>query len=403
MVVAQITVAYYNSFRAVARVLSREISWTVDVVNWYVQDGSRNKCRTFIYMISSAGSLSTCNNVVFSIVGAANGAIFPLANTGTLNGLTMDLRDSRPRRLLWSDWSSTSGNMFGFVRSLDQDGNLNVVAGNSGSQGFAGDGIYALDPTVRLGGWLSMLVTPNGDIIGSDQGASRVRRIQASNNFIYTHIGSSTIGCGGDESAPAASGAGAQNVNGMFRDNDTGDLYFVHGASCHRGRRLASSNSLLKAWAGVATSGTLTSGDGGPATAATFKTPYAVTMFKNTSTGDKWWFIAGTLHAYTRGALLDCALITILTSYIYHRLSSPSGYATCAHPLVFTHWRPSICAERDGHVIRRIRPNGIIETIAGTGTATSTGDGGLATSATLNGPRDLAVDARDGTLYFSGA
>lgn len=263
----------------------------------------------------------------------------------------MDLNDARPKRLLWSDWSSTSGNMFGFVRSLDQDGNINVVAGNSGIQGFAGDGISALDPTVKLGAWLSMLVTPNGDIIGSDQGASRVRRVAASNGYIYTHIGSSAIGCGGDEGAPAASGAGAQNVNGLFLDADNGDLYFLHGASCHRGRRLMSSSSLLKAWAGVATSGTLSSGDGGPATAATFRTPYAVSMFKNASSGAKWWFIA----------------------------------------------------ERDGNVIRRIRPDGIIETIAGTGLATSTGDGGPATAATLNGPRDLAVDTRDGTIYFSGA
>lgn len=284
-------------------------------------------------------------------MGAANGAIFPLSNTGTLNGLTMDLNDARPKRLLWSDWSSTSGNMFGFVRSLDQDGNIDVVAGNSGIQGFAGDGISALDPTVKLGAWLSMLVTPNGDIIGSDQGSSRVRRVAASNGYIYTHIGSPTIGCAGDEGAPTASGAGAQNVNGMFRDGDTGDLYFVHGAPCHRGRRLTSSNSLLKAWAGVATSGALSNGDGGPATAATFRVPYAVSMFKNASSGDKWWFIA----------------------------------------------------ERDGNVIRRIRPDGIIETIAGTGLATSTGDGGPATAATLNGPRDLAVDTRDGTIYFSGA
>ncbi len=50
--------------------------------------------------------------------------------------------------------------------------------------------------------------------------------------------------------------------------------------------------------------------------------------------------------------------------------------------------------------IRKIDKNGIIRTIAGTGTAGFAGDGGLATSAQLNEPNGLAL-AADGTLYVA--
>jgi uncharacterized protein (TIGR03437 family) len=50
-------------------------------------------------------------------------------------------------------------------------------------------------------------------------------------------------------------------------------------------------------------------------------------------------------------------------------------------------------ADTANSVIRKISPSGTINTIAGTGTAGSTGDNGVATSAQLNNPLDVAVDA----------
>jgi DNA-binding beta-propeller fold protein YncE len=53
--------------------------------------------------------------------------------------------------------------------------------------------------------------------------------------------------------------------------------------------------------------------------------------------------------------------------------------------------------------IRRIRPDGaghVIDTVAGNGTYGYSGDGGPATSASLRGPADVAVDA-DGNLYIA--
>jgi sugar lactone lactonase YvrE len=54
----------------------------------------------------------------------------------------------------------------------------------------------------------------------------------------------------------------------------------------------------------------------------------------------------------------------------------------------------------DKHVVRKVSANGIITTVAGNGTPGYTGDNGPATSATLNGPLNVAVDV-SGNLYIA--
>lgn len=56
--------------------------------------------------------------------------------------------------------------------------------------------------------------------------------------------------------------------------------------------------------------------------------------------------------------------------------------------------------EYDGHVIRRVDAKGIITTIAGTSANGYTGDGGPATKATLNKPHEIRFD-RNGDLFFT--
>ena len=57
-------------------------------------------------------------------------------------------------------------------------------------------------------------------------------------------------------------------------------------------------------------------------------------------------------------------------------------------------------ADLGNNRVRRIGPDGVISTVAGTGTAGSAGDGGPATDAQLMAPRNLVVDA-SGNLYIS--
>ena len=60
-------------------------------------------------------------------------------------------------------------------------------------------------------------------------------------------------------------------------------------------------------------------------------------------------------------------------------------------------------ADSGNNVIRRIDArSGVITTVAGTGTAGNTGDGGPATAAALNHPRGIALEG-DTTLYIANS
>jgi sugar lactone lactonase YvrE len=75
------------------------------------------------------------------------------------------------------------------------------------------------------------------------------------------------------------------------------------------------------------------------------------------------------------------------------RLNGPIGLAADALGNLFI-------ADGYNHRVRKVTPNGIITTVAGTGTAGFSGDGGKAADARLNGPVGLAVDSA-GSLFIT--
>lgn len=75
------------------------------------------------------------------------------------------------------------------------------------------------------------------------------------------------------------------------------------------------------------------------------------------------------------------------------RLRSPSGVASDKGGNIYV-------ADTANHRLRRIGPDGRIDTIAGTGEAGYSGDGNLALTAKLRSPMGVAVDG-EGNVYFS--
>ncbi|HXB73924.1 MAG TPA: IPT/TIG domain-containing protein [Candidatus Acidoferrales bacterium] len=75
------------------------------------------------------------------------------------------------------------------------------------------------------------------------------------------------------------------------------------------------------------------------------------------------------------------------------QLSLPMGIAVDGAGNVYV-------ADRDASVVRKIAAGGVISTVAGTGVAGFSGDGGPAAAANLNGPFGLALDS-GGNLYIA--
>jgi len=67
------------------------------------------------------------------------------------------------------------------------------------------------------------------------------------------------------------------------------------------------------------------------------------------------------------------------------QLSEPVGVAVGSDGSLYI-------ADRDDAVVRRVTPNGIITTVAGTGVIGYSGDGGVATNAKLSDPENIVVD-----------
>ncbi len=126
------------------------------------------------------------------------------------------------------------------------------------------------------------------------------------------------------------------------------------------------------------------SGDGGPATDAQLDCPAGVAV---DAAGDL--FIADYGNSVVRKVSPAGVISTVLPGW----WGNPYGLAVDAAGDLFIAYEVS-------SVIRKMTPTGVISTVAGNGTWGYSGDGGLATSAALNQPTSVAVDAA-GDLFIS--
>ena len=149
--------------------------------------------------------------------------------------------------------------------------------------------------------------------------------------------------------------------------------------------------------AGNGTSGS--SGDGGVATAAQFRSPIGVAVMADGSV-----LIADTVDHRVRRVAPDGVISTFAGTgaagfsgdgglAITAQLNGPSGVAVAADGGV-------LIADRLNHAVRRVAPDGVISTVAGTGVAGFSGDGGPATAAEFRSPTGVAV-APDGSVLIA--
>ena len=211
---------------------------------------------------------------------------------------------------------------------------------------------------------------------------------------ITTIAGTGTAGSTGD--GGSATSALLNAPFGIALDSNGDNVYIAEYGN--QKIRMISSAGIITTIAGTGTAGS--TGDGGPATSALLSSPRGVSVDSNGNV-----LIADTANNKIR-KISTSGIITTIAGTGTAGSTGDGGRATSAllsvpfGIAVDTNGDNVYIADYGNQKIRMISTAGIITTIAGTGTAGSTGDGGRATSALLSGPRGVAVDT-NGIVYVA--
>jgi sugar lactone lactonase YvrE len=265
-------------------------------------------------------------------------------------------------------------------------GRLVLVAGG----GTAPDNTPA-DQT-RLSSPFGVGFDPEGSLIFVELTGERVRKI-GPDGFVRTLAGTGRKGDGGDD-GPAAKA----EFNGMhsLAVAASGDI-FVADTWNNRIRKIDARTGRISAFAGTGRKGF--AGDGGPALQAEFGGIYCIALDERSGS----MYLADLDNRRVRVIDLKTGIVSTLAGNGKKGVPR-DGAAARSEPLV----DPRAVAvdgqgnvyilERSGNALRVVDRAGAIRTVAGTGAKGSSGDGGDARTATLNGPKHLCIDPRGQVL-----
>lgn len=263
----------------------------------------------------------------------------------------------------------------------------------TGTGGYNGDNIQATAAEVNTP---SDMATDNaGNIYIADFLNNRIRLVTVSTGIITTFAGTGTGGYNGDNIQ--ATTAELTEPTGIAVDT-LGNVYIADYIN-YRIRKVVISTGIITTVAGTGTLGY--NGDDIAATAAELQDPEGV------STDDSGnVYIADTYNYRIRKICVKTGIITTVVGNGVNSYSGDGGPATACE---IGHTE-KIKSDGAGNLIvpdennERVRyvdlATGIITTVAGTGTAGYTGNGGPATAAKISGPEGVTVDAL-GNIYFA--
>ena len=269
------------------------------------------------------------------------------------------------------------------IRKLDTTGQITIIAGTIGTQGFSGDTGSATSAALDSPQGLALDTSSNLYI--ADTHNHRIRKLNLATGTLTTIAGTGTPGFSGDGSSETAA---QLNLPTALALDITGNLYLADTGN-HRVRKI-SVTGIITTIAGTGTQGF--SGDTGPATAATIDSPTGLAV----DTANNL-YLADTHNHRIRRIDSATGIITTIAGTGIPGLSGDTDVATAAnlalpHGLTIDANGNLYLADTANHRIRRIdAATGIITTIAGDGTQTFSGDGGPAINASLDSPRNTAL------------
>jgi uncharacterized protein (TIGR03437 family) len=273
------------------------------------------------------------------------------------------------------------------VRRVTPNGIITTIAGN-GQQGYSGDGGPAT--LASLSRPFGLTTDTNGNLYICDEGNSRIRRVSTAGVITTFAGGGTNVNPFGIPATTAALkspvGIASDSAGSVYiADEDYGQVFRVE------------QSGIITRVVGTALRGS--SGDGGPALLASLNTPTEVTVDRE---GNLYIGDTGN-HRLRRVA--GNQVITTYAGNGGFKFAGDGGPATSAAlnvPVAVTldYLGNLYIPDCGSHVVRRVTRDGTISTFAGNGTEGISGDGGPATSARLSCPADVAVD-NSGNVYIA--
>jgi len=267
-------------------------------------------------------------------------------------------------------------------------GNLKSIAGN-GTAGYAGDGGSAVAAELFVPDGVAS--DAQGNLYIADTGNNVIRKVDTAGK-ITTVAGNGTAGFSGD-GGPATS-AELSTPFGVTVDA-AGNLYIMDSGNARI--RKVNTTGTITTFAGNGTFGF--SGDGGPAISA------ALSLIQGAR-----FDAAGNLYVpqctFDAVRKIDTkGIITTVAGTGTTGFSGDSGLATsaqlnCPSGVTIDAAGDFFIADTFNNRIREVNAQGIITTIAGTGTAGYSGDDGPAIAAEVSIPNDVVLDPA-GDLYIA--
>lgn len=282
------------------------------------------------------------------------------------------------------------------IRKIDASGNISTIAGGA-FLGFTGDGGPATAANINIGMDNSDIICDNaGNIYFTDVYNSRIRKINTSGD-ISTIAGSSSTGSHAGDGG-AATAANLNRPCGLALDA-AGNMYIADNLN-HVVRKIDMGTGIISTIVGTPSTAGY-SGDGGAATAARLRNPVAVAV---DAAGNL--YIAEYHNNTVRKVSAATGIISTLAgdgtagstgdggAAASARLRAPSSVGIDQVGNIFI-------ADISNHAIRKINIAGTISTVVGTnGTSGYSGDGGPATAARLSTVTDLYLEG-DGSMYVT--
>ena len=277
-----------------------------------------------------------------------------------------------------------------FTQQTDLSGTVRYLVGAAAPKRYGGDGGPATEALLNFP--TAVAVDAQGHLYIADTMNHRVRRVDAQTGVITTIAGTGQARFSGD-GGPAD--RAALNEPAALAVDAQGQLY-IADQSNNRVRAVDLKTGMIRTVAG--TGSAVYDGDGKPATEASLAGPSGLAVAAGTL------YIADTFNGRIRAVDLVTGMIATVAgdggSYRYQSpddppsssVSRPSGMALDREGNLFL-------TDSDSHLIRRWeRATGLLTRIAGTGSASSAGDGRTALEAGLCYPFGIVADGERALL-----